>query len=277
MSDREIRVLGGKKFDVVEQGLDEGQVAEFFSELVRQRDTLLEQINSLLSYIRVSKDMVGKGDEPAGSSGQQAEDGLAEIAIEAEQGIQPAMETAELEQMAQTALSEASTAMEAVKEDPALYQGEQAEDRPAGIAIEAEQGIHPAMETTEIEQMAQTALPEASTAMEAVKEDPALYQGELELAVLPPVNAVGLLQFERKLRNSFQLKILSTDGSPSKGGLITVLVSEPQPLLQNLKQIPEVNEVGEELDISAQEKGIPPLFKNKQGKRIWVTLNVQAN
>jgi len=224
MSHGKVRELRGRKFDVVQQGLDEGQVAEFIDELIQQRDTLLEQINSLLSYIRFSKSMVGKQDEPIGSSGQQVE------------------------------------------------------NRATGTVTEMDQDIQPAVETIEIEQ-ATPVLPEATKAAEAgKKEEPALYQGELELAILPPVDEAGLLQFGRRLRNSFQLKILSTDGSPSKGSLIAVLLSEPQPLLQGLKQIPEVKEAVEELDTSAQVKGtLPSLFKNKQGERIWVTLHAQAN
>lgn len=224
MSHGKVKELGGRKFDIVQQGLDEGQVAEFIDELMRQRDTLLEQINSLLSYIRLSKSMVEKENEPIGSFGQQAE------------------------------------------------------NWPTGTVTEVDQNIQPAVETTELEQATIPVLPEATKAVEANKEEPALYQGELELAILPPVNEAGLLQFERSLRNSFQLKILSTDGSPSKGSLITVLLSEPQPLLQGLKQIPGVKEAVEELDASAQVKEtLSSLLKNKQGKGIWVTLEAQAN
>jgi len=136
----------------------------------------------------------------------------------------------------------------------------------------------PAVEPTELEQVTQSVLPEAIKATEEGKEDLDLYQGELQLAILPPIDEAGLLQFERRLRDSFGLQLLSIDGSPSKGCLILVLLNEPQPLLQGLKQMSEVKEVAEELDTSAQvEEVLPSLFKNKRGRRIWVTLDVQAN
>lgn len=224
MSNNEVRELCGRKFSVVEEGLDEGEITEFLGELVQQRDTLLEQINSLLSYIRLHKLMGGKKDKLTDNSEPQA----------------------------------GNLATKTV--------------------TEAKKDVHPVMETAEPEQVTQPVPPEANKAINAGEEEkPPLYQGELELAILPPVDATGLLQFERKLRDSFQLQILRTAGSPSKGSLITVLLSEPQPLLKGLKQIPEVKDAAEELDTSAQAEGTSSLFNSKQGKKIWVTLNAQAN
>lgn len=220
MGDSKGRKLWGKKFDVVEEGLDESQIAEFVDELIRERDTLLEQRDSLLSYIKLSKGTVEREDKQTGSSGQQAE------------------------------------------------------NREAGIVTEVEQDIQPEMETTELEQAMQPMLPEAMQAMEEGGEESSLYQGELELAILPPVDEDGLLQFERGLLESFQLKILSTDGSPSKGSLIIVQIGEPQSFLQGLKQMPEVEEAVEELGTSSQVTGVPPWrFRSKQERRILVTLS----
>lgn len=219
MSDSKIRELWGRKFDVVEEGLDESQVTEFVDTLIQERDTLLEQRDSLLSYIRLSKKIVGMQDELPSSSGQQAE----------------------------------NTA--------------------AGIVTEVGQDTQPKVETTELKQAMQPVLAEASKIAEAGKEGYALYQGEVELQILPPVDTTELFQFERRLRNSFQLKILGTDGSPSKGSLIIALLTEPQPLLQSLKQMPEVEEAVEELDTSSKVKeGLLWRFRSTQGKRILVTL-----
>ena len=104
MSGNGVRELWGRKFDVVEEGLDESQVTEFVDVLIQQRDTLLEQINSLLSYIRFSKSTVREEDEPIGSSGQQVENRAAGIITEADQDIQPAVGTTELEQATQPVL-----------------------------------------------------------------------------------------------------------------------------------------------------------------------------
>ena len=227
MTNNRERKLWGRKFNVVPQGLDERQIIEFVDVLMKQRDTLLEQIDSLLSYIRLSKSPGEKEDEPTGGSGQPTEKGDASILTKVEQEIQSAMETKE-----------------------------------------PEPDIQPVVGAAEAEPKS----PEVTEAAEADKEGPTLYQGELELAILPPITAVGLLQFERSLRDTFQMKILSTDGSPSKGSLISVLLNGQQPLLQGLNQLPGVKEAVEELDIHTQAGEIPSLFKNKQGKRLWVTL-----
>ena len=114
---------------------------------------------------------------------------------------------------------------------------------------------------------------EATRIAEVSREAPVLYQGEVELEILPPADATEVLQFERRLRNSFEFKLLSTEGSPSKGSLVTLLLTEPQPLLQGLKQMPEVRGAVEEPIISSQEKGrLRSRFKSKGGKRILVTL-----
>ena len=60
MSNNEARELWGRKFSVVEEGLDEGEITEFLGELIQQRDTLLEQINSLLSTSGFTKLWVGR-------------------------------------------------------------------------------------------------------------------------------------------------------------------------------------------------------------------------
>lgn len=280
MSNNEVRELCGRKFSVVEEGLDEGEIAEFLGELIQQRDTLLEQINSLLSYIRLHKLMSGKKDKLTDNSEPQAGNLATKTVTEAKKDAQPVMETAEPEQATQPVPPEASKAINIGEEEESpLYQKEHAVNWPVGTATGTDQNIHPAAETAEPEQVTQPVPPEANKAINAgEEEEPPLYQGELELAILPPVDATGLLQFERKLRDSFQLQILRTAGSPSKGSLITVLLSKPQPLLKGLKQIPEVKDATEELDTSAQAEGTPSsLFNSKQGKKIWVTLNAQAN
>jgi len=223
MSKSRVKELGGRKFDVVEEGLDEEQVAAFIDELIQQRDTLLNQVNSLLSYIRFSKNMAGKENEPIGSSEQEAG------------------------------------------------------NKAAGTVTGVSQNRQPVVEPAELEEESRSALPEAIKAIEGA-EEPDLYHGELELAILPPVDPAKLLQFERRLRDSFELSILSMHGSPSKGGLITVRLSQPQPLLQSLNQIPGVKEAAEEIDTPIQVNGnLPSLFKNKHKRRIWVTLDMQAN
>jgi len=220
MSDSRARELWGKKFDVVEEGLDEYQITEFVDELIQERDTLLEQRNSLLSYIRLTKKIVGMENEQRTDSGQQAEDRVASILSGVGEDIQPEVKTIE----------------------------------------------------PEPKQVTRAELPKATEVME-VSEDHTLYQGEVELEIPPPVDPTELLQFERRLRDSFPLKIVSTDGSTAKGCLIIVLLTELQPLLQGLMKMPEVEKAIEELDTSSQTKwSLLENLRSTKGKRIVVTL-----
>jgi hypothetical protein len=154
--------------------------------------------------------------------------------------------------------------------------GQQAKSMTAEAVTEVEQDTQFEVKAIESDQVAPPAPPEATAAAETVsasEKELVLYQGELELAIPPPVDAAELLQFERGLQNFLPLKILGTDGEPSKGCLIIIFLSEPQPLVHSLKQIPEVKDIVEDLDIPSEVKGtLIPRFKNKHRKRIWVTI-----
>jgi len=219
MSQSKVKTLWGRKFNVVKEGLDEKQVVEFVDEIIGQRDTLLAERRSLLSYIRPYKTNVEKEHKPAGNPGQEAKNMTAEAVTEAGQAAQPEAEATEPE-----------------KTRPPV---------PLGAAG------------------AEVSIDEAS-----------LYQGEVELVIPPPVDAVKLLRFTRRLVDSLNLKIVSTEGSQSKGSLIIVLLDEPQPLLQSLRQMPEVEEAIKESDALSQATEIPSWrFTSNQRGKIWVTLS----
>ena len=152
--------------------------------------------------------------------------------------------------------------------------GQQTENTATGIMTEVVPDTQPQMEATELDQTMPPALPEVAEA-ETGQEEFTHYQGEVELAILPPVDAMKLLQFERNLVNSFDLKLVSIDGAQSKGVLITVLLNEPQPLLRALRQMPEVEEAKDgQTPIPSQISEVPPWrFRSNQGERIWVTLS----
>ena len=213
------RELWGRNFNISQQGLDEEQVVEFVDALTQQRDSLLEQVNSLLSYIRLSKKLIGKEGKLKDHDSHMDEEETARIVKEIVQDIQTEPETK--------------------KPEPAK----------------------------------QTILDEVTKVAETSEKDVTLYQGEVELAIMPPINAVELFKFQRTILSSFRSKILSTDGSPSKGALITILLNEPQPLLKALKQIPEVIEATEEPCNPTDINGITSFIRNKPDKTIKITLN----
>lgn len=236
MKDNRIKELWGTKFNLVEEGLDEDQVTEFVDELIKERDTLLEQRDSLLSYVRLSKKIVGMESEQRKGSRQETGDVSHKVESEVAQDIQQ-------------------------------------ESRASEIVAEVKQGIQPEIKTTELAQEAQSVLPSVVETAE-VGEKPVLYQGEIGLEIQPPIDALELIEFERRLKDSFQLKILSIDGSPSKGCLIIVLLAEPQSLIQGLNQMDGVEKAEEQPAGSSRIKG--NLFgnvKGKEGKRILLILD----
>ena len=226
MGNRKVSKLWRRRFDVVNEGLDESQVVEFVDGLILERDTLQEQVNSLLAYIGLSKRLVeGEGDIE-GSSGEGVEVEVTD-----------------------------------------------AENSLTNIAAEVWQDIQPEVESTESGQVMESLLPKVAGAAAEGTGDSSLYQGELELAILPPLDATGLLQFEKRLQNSFQMRIIRTSGSPSEGSLITIWLNEPQSVLQGLRQMPGVKKAVEKLDASTIAGGTSALLNNKHGERIWVILS----
>jgi len=233
MINSRVKKLWGREFDLVEEGLDESQVVDFVEEFIQQRDACLEENKSLLSCIKLIKEVIRQVERLPSSGGRQAKSKVARTATKVEQDTQSEVGAIELEQDTQSEVG-----------------------------------------AIELEQAAPSASLETARVDETIGEkEMALYQGELELAIPPPIDAAELLQFERELRNSFPLRILGTEGSPSKGSLIIVFLGEPQPLVHSLKQIPEVKDAAEELDIPSEVKGmLMPRFKNGHRKRIWLTI-----
>ena len=107
MSESPIRELWGREFNIGQQGLDEQQVIDFVDALIQQRDTLLEQVNSLLSYIRLSKSMSAKDERLLSNSKHPDENEAAKIEAEVVQDIQAEMKPTEPEAIIQPISTEA--------------------------------------------------------------------------------------------------------------------------------------------------------------------------
>lgn len=75
------------------------------------------------------------------------------------------------------------------------------------------------------------------------QDDFPLVDGEVEIAMAPPVDAVQLIRFQRNLRHVPRLNVSSTSGSPNGWTVITVLIAEPRPLISLLRGMPEVEKV----------------------------------
>ena len=66
------------------------------------------------------------------------------------------------------------------------------------------------------------------------------FEGEIEIAILAPVDMARLIQFRRNLLDTSHLKVLRTAGSWNEGSVITVAVDKPLPLVGVLMEMPEV-------------------------------------
>jgi len=71
-------------------------------------------------------------------------------------------------------------------------------------------------------------------------EDSTLFHGEVEIAVVPPVDTLQLTRLTRKLDDVSHLRILKTDGYWDEGYIITVFIDGPLPVIGFLKGIAEV-------------------------------------
>jgi len=74
----------------------------------------------------------------------------------------------------------------------------------------------------------------------AAPDDATPFEGEVKIAVPPPVDMAQLIRLRRNLQDVSHLKIRRTDGSWNEGSVITMLINKPLPLISLLKEMPEV-------------------------------------
>ncbi|MEE9201871.1 MAG: biotin transporter BioY [Dehalococcoidia bacterium] len=88
---------------------------------------------------------------------------------------------------------------------------------------------------------ASPAAEEEGTGREPTEEErSALYSGEVELALAPPLDAAVMSRLHGLLLSNPELKILRTVGSWARGTTITVFLDRPLPLVGVLTEIPEI-------------------------------------
>jgi hypothetical protein len=75
----------------------------------------------------------------------------------------------------------------------------------------------------------------------------ALYEGNIEIAIPPPVGLDRMLQFHKHLKQTPQLEVLNLGGSVDKGITIRLHLESPIPLLKILEDLPEVKKASDEL------------------------------
>lgn len=85
------------------------------------------------------------------------------------------------------------------------------------------------------------------------KKSLALYQGVAELAIVPPVSLYQMMQLHEHLRIIPQIQILNLGGSVDKGITVRLILESPAPLIQILREQPEVERASDESQVSEQK------------------------
>jgi hypothetical protein len=97
-----------------------------------------------------------------------------------------------------------------------------------------------------------------------IKEALALYNGTIELAILPPVSLQQILQLHEHLRPITQMNVLNLGGSVDKGITIRICIATPIPLLKILRDLPEVEKASDELEET--ERIVPA--RQEEGQKV---------
>ena len=97
-----------------------------------------------------------------------------------------------------------------------------------------------------------------------IKEALALYNGTIELAILPPVSLQQILQLHEHLRPITQMNVLNLGGSVDKGITIRICIETPIPLLKILRDLPEVEKASDELEET--ERIVPA--RQEEGQKV---------
>jgi len=112
-----------------------------------------------------------------------------------------------------------------------------------------------------------------------VENQTAMYQGQVELAIMPPIDFIQLERLRSSLQKFKNIRILSTDGCRGGSTAISILLNQPSSLITDLNRVEEVEEAfGEEtLDShplgDSIKKTLPPrTSKNDKRRRILLVM-----
>jgi DNA-binding response OmpR family regulator len=130
--------------------------------------------------------------------------------------------------------------------------------------VSKEKGINGVSVQTETINKITQEQPPPNKAKANIKEALALYNGTIELAILPPVSLQQVLQLHEDLRPITQMNVLNLGGSVDKGITIRINVETPIPLLKILRDLPEVEKASDELEET--ERIVPA--RQEEGQKV---------
>jgi cell division septum initiation protein DivIVA len=270
---------------LITNDLDQADVLLFISSLIDQNSDLagkLERIDTLMKL----------AEEQAETARAEAERIITEAKQIAEQSAQEKVSIAQqqaqeiiraAEEQADRVISEAKQKAEAVKwqargiinaakekaEKEALLIKQEAEQLRVKSEPLSEGGLKETSETgpkkshsdsgsIEVRQ----AVPLSGQEGKDKDKSSALYDGNVELVIPPPIAPDRLLKLGRQLRHTPQIRVLSLKGSLVQGIRIRLLLRTPVPLIEILEAIPEVDKVSGALK-KANETNNPPQTKDE--------------
>jgi len=244
VSRKKVAYIGGREFEIVKEGLSQSQVDTFITRLMEQNQALIRKTEQLSVLEKLAEQTVAEADRLAESIRSKAQEEATSI-------VQ--MATTEAEEMIRNAREESKQVL--------VVSRERLENKLKEKANEIYLKILNRLEGTISEVWSADLIGEETITQPAWQQIPAqypvnnteksteertvsdLYEGKINLDIVPPVDLVKFMTFRKEIKNIPQLRILHVSSSQKRGGTISVLLTEPTPLLTILNGITDVQEV----------------------------------
>ncbi|UCH43220.1 MAG: hypothetical protein JSW16_01395 [Dehalococcoidales bacterium] len=244
VSKKKVAYIGGREFEIVKDGLSQSQVDTFITKLMEQNQSLIRKTEQLAVLEKLAEQTIAEADKLAESIKSKAQEEAAYI-------VQ--MATTEAEEMIRDAREDSKQALVVSRERLESKLKEKANEIYLKILNRLEGTISEVWSADLIGEgvVTQSARPQipaqypANIIEEPVAERPlpGLYEGKVNLDIVPPVDLAKFMNFRKEIKNIPQLRILHVSSSQKRGGTISILLTEPTPLLDILNGITDVEDV----------------------------------
>jgi len=276
-----ITELEGREFKIVKKGLDKAQVAAFINELVRQRDELISERNMLiqreehmLSLTKLAERTVIEADKLTEEIKREA---IEQAKAEADAIIAKAEEQSQ--EQTQRIYGQLLSQLESLKQQVVALEKEPEQKlSQAKVPATPEVSLESADDTdTKPQELIQiidltnrTELQEGVPVL-ADNQEPTTYEKEVELEILPPVNPIKIMEIMKYLDNLSEVEDTELIPRADKPSII-VSQREPIPLVDMLRELPQVEHVKEATDGEVPVAGTDSAEDSKR-RKIEITLS----
>jgi cell division septum initiation protein DivIVA len=285
----------GQDPKLITNGLDDADILAFISSLIDQNSDLAKKFEQIDALMKLAEEQVqtarAEAEKIITEANQIAEKTSQEKVSTAQQKAQELIRAAE--EQASRIISEAKQKARAVEWQARQILNaakEKAEKETLLIRQEAQQlrlktkplsEVQPKVTAqADIEKSrldsgdtkVKQALPPSGQEGEGKAENSELYDGTVELVILPPIAPERLLKLVRQLRRTRQISIMNLDVSLAKGVKIKLFLRTRIPLLKILEAIPEVEKVSGELKKANGAHNYPQTRDELSAKSILVQI-----